>query len=162
MENKCDCYHVQQKKRYTFHPITGQAIENNVGISVCWGTRERDECSCGGDKAKCDFYPEVREKAIQEQKEINIGEDSLIVTYDCYSPDVSTLCIARKEGDKLRILNIIQGDKAMIGYAWLTGNANLKASSKKEILIDDNIFPNGYGKYYQQPLKIHFEGEDKQ
>lgn len=23
----------------------------------CWGTREMDFCSCGGDKGKCDFYP---------------------------------------------------------------------------------------------------------
>ena len=29
----------------------------------CWGTRERDACSCGGDQMKCDFYPEVRERA---------------------------------------------------------------------------------------------------
>lgn len=34
--------------------------------SYCNGTRERDECSCGGDKTKCDFYPEVREKAMKE------------------------------------------------------------------------------------------------
>ena len=26
----------------------------------CWGTRERDKCSCGGDETKCDFYPEKR------------------------------------------------------------------------------------------------------
>ena len=26
----------------------------------CWGTRERDVCSCGGDETKCDFYPEKR------------------------------------------------------------------------------------------------------
>ena len=23
---------------------------------------ERDACSCGGDKSKCDFYPTVREE----------------------------------------------------------------------------------------------------
>lgn len=32
----------------------------------CWGTRERDACSCGGDQMKCDFYPEIREKATKE------------------------------------------------------------------------------------------------
>lgn len=32
----------------------------------CNGTRERDECSCGGDRTKCDFYPEVREKTKKE------------------------------------------------------------------------------------------------
>lgn len=23
----------------------------------CWGTKEREACSCGGDESKCDFYP---------------------------------------------------------------------------------------------------------
>ena len=31
-------------------------------VGVCWGTAERDACSCGGDKSKCDFYPSVREE----------------------------------------------------------------------------------------------------
>ena len=164
MKKNCDCYRIESKRKYTYHPITGKPIGHDTTIGVCWGTKEMDECKCNGDETKCDFYPEVRTKARKEQKEnkINIGEDSLIVTYDCYSSDVATLCIAKKEGDKLRILNIIQGDEALLGYAWLTGNAELKASSKKEILIDDNIFPNGYCKYHQRPLEIHFEGEDRQ
>lgn len=29
----------------------------------CWGTREREECSCGGDQRKCDFYEDVRRRA---------------------------------------------------------------------------------------------------
>lgn len=32
------------------------------GKAVCYGTREKDECSCGGNKAYCNFYPHVREK----------------------------------------------------------------------------------------------------
>ena len=31
-------------------------------VGVCWGTAERDACSCGGNKSKCDFYPSVREE----------------------------------------------------------------------------------------------------
>lgn len=31
--------------------------------NVCNGTRERDECFCGGDPSKCDFYPKKREVA---------------------------------------------------------------------------------------------------
>ena len=34
----------------------------------CWGTREKEECRCGGDRSKCDFYEEVREDAKQRQK----------------------------------------------------------------------------------------------
>lgn len=35
---ECSCYH----------------IEN--GLSVCWGTKEKDVCNCYGDKSKCSFY----------------------------------------------------------------------------------------------------------
>ena len=26
------------------------------GKMVCYGTKEREECTCGGDKNKCNFY----------------------------------------------------------------------------------------------------------
>lgn len=63
---KCDCYHLQPATRYTYHPLTGRPIAHDVEIGVCWGTRECDECNCGGDRTKCDFYPELREKALKE------------------------------------------------------------------------------------------------
>ena len=28
--------------------------------SVCYGIKNVEECSCGGDTCKCDFYPEKR------------------------------------------------------------------------------------------------------
>lgn len=61
--NKCDCYYAQKKIRYTYDPVTGQPIKHNIDVGVCYGTKEREECDCGGDRTKCDFYPEVREKA---------------------------------------------------------------------------------------------------
>ena len=67
MANKCDCYYAHQGRRYTYHPITGQRIVQDIEKGICNGTKERDECSCRGDKTKCDFYPEVREKAKREQ-----------------------------------------------------------------------------------------------
>ena len=30
---------------------------------VCWGTKECEACSCGGDESKCDFYQCVRDRA---------------------------------------------------------------------------------------------------
>ena len=33
--------------------------------SKCLGTKEMDYCDCGGDASKCDWYPEVRERAKQ-------------------------------------------------------------------------------------------------
>lgn len=35
---KCSCFQVE------------------YGKTVCYGTKEREECSCGGDKGKCNFY----------------------------------------------------------------------------------------------------------
>ena len=34
----CKCYHTKD------------------GRGECWGTREKDPCSCGGDKTLCDYY----------------------------------------------------------------------------------------------------------
>lgn len=126
MGNKCDCYHSIDKVLYW--PPDEVPITFKTGC--CWGTKEREECSCGGDRKKCDFYPEVRKKAIQE-------EDNLIVTYDCCPPDVPTLCIARKEGNKVRILNTIQGDIAFGMYHYLTGGAELKERQGKWKLNKD-------------------------
>lgn len=126
MKNKCKCYHTQKKLRYTYNQYTGSPIPHDVEVGICWGTKECDECECGGDETKCDFYSEVREKAIREQKESN----SLIVTYDCCPPDAPTLCIARKEKEKVRVLNTIQGDQAFGMYCYLTSYAELK---EKEI-----------------------------
>lgn len=43
--DKCNCYHEEYNK------------------TECWGTKERDECSCNGDETKCDFYPKKRAEA---------------------------------------------------------------------------------------------------
>ena len=59
-------------------------------------------------------------------------EDCLTITYDCCSPDTATLCIARKEKDKIKVLNIIHGNEAFAGYAWLTGFATLKERTKQK------------------------------
>lgn len=117
MKKNCDCYRTTERVCYT--PFYTQAYFKTVGI--CNGTKERDECSCGGDEAKCDFYPKIRARAIQKQKEDNC----LIVTYDCCPPDVPTLCIAKKDGDKVKVLNTIQGDVAFRMYEYLKGNAYL-------------------------------------
>lgn len=41
-QEKCTCFHEE------------------YGKTVCYGTKEREECSCAGDKCKCNFYPEYR------------------------------------------------------------------------------------------------------
>lgn len=57
MKNKCDCYHIQNKNKLMGYQITGRPIWQHTEVGICYGTKEMDECSCGGDKTKCDFYP---------------------------------------------------------------------------------------------------------
>lgn len=63
MMSKCRYYHMRPTTRYTYNQFTGRPIAHDVEVGVCWGTKECDECCCGGDETKCDFYPEVRERA---------------------------------------------------------------------------------------------------
>lgn len=54
-KSKCGCF--QKGER-----IIGWVNNNPITKTFyfCNGTKERDECSCGGDTAKCDFYPNKR------------------------------------------------------------------------------------------------------
>ena len=61
---KCDCYCVEEKIIGWHTPVDPKTTI----VYKCNGTRERDECSCGGDRIKCDFYPEVCAKALKEQE----------------------------------------------------------------------------------------------
>ena len=69
--NKCDCFRTQEKLQYLYRPFTGEPFPLYVTIGICYGTKERDECTCNGDRSKCDFYPEVREK---EKRRISLYE----------------------------------------------------------------------------------------
>lgn len=63
--NKCDCYYEKTE-------IVGWLTPDEpktVLISRCYGTKECDICTCRGDRSKCDFYPEVRKKAFEEDRE---------------------------------------------------------------------------------------------
>lgn len=48
--NICSCYHDEQNFLHE--------------RGVCYGTKEKEPCSCGGNPVKCDFYEGVREKYI--------------------------------------------------------------------------------------------------
>ena len=66
----------------------------------CWGTKERDVCSCGGDKTKCNFYPDIKEKALRELKGIvtnadrirNMTDEELAKFIDLESPSCNEFC----------------------------------------------------------------------
>lgn len=121
---KCDCY--CKSERFEYNPIIMKGVINPY--SYCNGTKERDECSCGGDRTKCDFYPEVREKA-----KAGIGEDKFIVTYDCCSSDIPTLVVASDKYFDITIMNKFQGDEATTIYHLLRGDNNLTEILRKPI-----------------------------
>lgn len=57
--SKCECYEEEEViDYYSFNC-------NRRLIGICNGTKEREECSCKGNREKCDFYSEIREKAKQ-------------------------------------------------------------------------------------------------
>jgi hypothetical protein len=69
---KCECWHDKGD-----HPY-------------CSGTKELDWCSCGGDRKKCDFYEEVREKAVLEKAQ-EYNKTSMLSYFQWNSMDISPL-----------------------------------------------------------------------
>ena len=65
----CECY----KKRYI---PPSSVIPNKGGYweSRCYGTKECDLCSCGGDPSKCDFYKDIRKKANKTMNTLDMME----------------------------------------------------------------------------------------
>lgn len=63
---KCDSYRTKKVRRYLTEYEKGfyAALHGGAPVdyivedqSYCVGTKERECCTCGGDKRKCDFYP---------------------------------------------------------------------------------------------------------
>lgn len=84
--SKCDCYQFETKRRYLSNidkitytlateRLAPEYIDEEVG--VCYGTKEKDVCNCGGDKRKCSFYEIVREKAAEEEKNLSTTKNVL-------------------------------------------------------------------------------------
>ena len=84
--SKCDCYQFETKRRYLSNidkitytlateRLAPEYIDEEVG--VCYGTKEKDVCNCGGDKRKCSFYEIVREKAAEEEKNLSTSKSVL-------------------------------------------------------------------------------------
>ena len=74
--SKCECYRTQTERRYlsNIEKITYTVATETLApeyideeVSVCYGTKEKDVCSCGGDKTKCCFYEHVRAEAAEEK-----------------------------------------------------------------------------------------------
>ena len=89
--NKCDCYHIEKRRKYSYNPVTGDPIGYDVHEGVCWGTKECENCSCGGNQIQCDFYPEVRNKARENIKiEDAINHFKYGISHDIFSEPVTS------------------------------------------------------------------------
>lgn len=73
---------------------------------VCYGTKECEPCSCGGDESKCDFYPEKRKTKPQTNADrirSMTDEDlaSLLSVSDCCDCvlDLFNACPKDESGD---------------------------------------------------------------
>lgn len=75
---KCECFWTDswhEVRRYD-----GDCLPVVVKKNICNGTKEREECTCGGDPAKCDFYPQKRAEAKKKASEAN-GSKTTSVYY---------------------------------------------------------------------------------
>lgn len=68
--DKCSSYHTQLKRQYLYDKYSRICMGfENITTGVCYGTKECEECSCDGDRLKCDFYPDIKLKAQKEEIE---------------------------------------------------------------------------------------------
>lgn len=128
MTDKCGSYHIRKRTKY-FDPatvayITGKWPESNGIISEefseCWGTKERDECSCGGDRMRCDFYSDVREKEKQKKLE---ARDCIQVAFDndgTYDNSCLNAPIIDRRGKEPVVVGIISAvdEDKVTGVVW--------------------------------------------
>ena len=59
---KCDCYEEMRVK-------TPEGRLTPYVLRRCKGTKDQEECTCGGDRAKCNFYPQKRIKVTKEKSQ---------------------------------------------------------------------------------------------
>lgn len=110
---KCDCYHWREKYTYdTLDPMI-DGDKKFVGIvGECWGTKEKDLCNCKGDKTKCDFYSDIRKKAMKEQRQAELNKmpnkiSNLIYEFWGTDPTYYTSSTDKREADFAKLSSAI-------------------------------------------------------
>ena len=61
---KCTSYETRTREVFD-ETFFGNYIPMTMEYGVCLGTKECDECTCEGNEAKCDFYPEKIDRAMK-------------------------------------------------------------------------------------------------
>lgn len=64
---KCKYYDsfIEQQLRYTKY---GDTYHEAVLCGRCTGTKETERCYCRGDESRCDFYPDIKQRAVEAKK----------------------------------------------------------------------------------------------
>lgn len=91
------CSYWQEFTKY----VTGSDYCYSQYVQICNGTKEREECSCYGDPAKCDFYPEKRKEGEHMKTAemwIKAQEDGMCYETIEQGPDVVTLYYQKDKG----------------------------------------------------------------
>ena len=118
------CKHYEQMNTtYCGMPLT---------LHVCNGTKERDECSCNGLEAKCNFYPDKREKA---KKPLSTAEMWLAAQSDgeTYTTDYMKTSYSKEDGFWSK--NDLEQDVTLTLNDWM--NAKWKQQEKKRKLTKE-------------------------
>ena len=76
---KCNCY--VEETYPTGYDWVGKPCGYKT-VCRCNGTKEREECTCGGDESKCNFYPYKREKA----SGLTVSDGSVSAAVEMTSP----------------------------------------------------------------------------
>lgn len=86
---RCKSYQEVYKPVTTYDWLTGNPIRNYVKTGLCNGTKEQDECSCGGNRCNCDFYETARKQAQTQEILQSIPEQiaDLIIKVNSVSLD---------------------------------------------------------------------------
>ena len=59
-EKICECYKTRKETYHRYNSITGEPIQKEKEIGVCFGTKECEKCNCEGNRKNCDFYEHIR------------------------------------------------------------------------------------------------------
>lgn len=103
--NKCYCY--------ITCPVT--PIEGCKSLNHCRATKNYEVCTCEGDELKCDFFPQVRERALEilRKESLDIELDTIIKElnglnlHNIYSEELKRLKIV----DKLNNIKLFINEK---------------------------------------------------
>ena len=81
---KCDYYDLKPVSRHIYSQYTGELLNTQHGfVGICLGTKDREECSCGGDREKCNFYPGHYKKSVTNADKIRTMSDFELRQFIC-------------------------------------------------------------------------------